>query len=255
MAEAEAAVAIVHAQGPEESVLLIRRAVRDGDPWSGHWSLPGGRRDPEDHDLLDTSLRELDEECGIRLERAQLETALPPMIARRPAPPYLLVAPFVFRIAERIHAVADPREAVEARWIDLSTLRDPRSHALQCVPGRPECDLFPGINLDGTPLWGFTYRLLCDWLALGPRSGSAGQASLDFATCVLRFVLDSGLTLVENWALRVAVVRGTLPDEAVLARFSRPSQEIPPVNRLEVRPDGIRIAGLNFEEYRIRVAD
>jgi len=28
------------------SVLMIRRADREGDPWSGHMAFPGGRRDP-----------------------------------------------------------------------------------------------------------------------------------------------------------------------------------------------------------------
>jgi 8-oxo-dGTP pyrophosphatase MutT (NUDIX family) len=50
MAEPDAAVAIVHARGAADSVLLIRRAEREADPWSGHWSFPGGRREPEDRD-------------------------------------------------------------------------------------------------------------------------------------------------------------------------------------------------------------
>src|SRR5512133_3644657 len=98
MAEPEAAVAILHAREPEESVLLIRRAEREGDSWSGQWSLPGGRRDSGDVDLLHTALRELEEECGIRLRRAELEAALPERLARRRVGPFLLVAPFVFRV-------------------------------------------------------------------------------------------------------------------------------------------------------------
>src|SRR5450432_668562 len=94
----DAAVAIVCAHVPAGSVLLIRRSERDDDPWSGHWALPGGRRDPEDQDLLRTALRELEEECGIRLSREQMEAALPPVLARRREPPYLLVAPFLFAV-------------------------------------------------------------------------------------------------------------------------------------------------------------
>ena len=58
-------------------VLLMRRAERADDSWSGQWSLPGGRREPGDLDLVETALRELEEECGIRLGRDQLEQALP----------------------------------------------------------------------------------------------------------------------------------------------------------------------------------
>src|SRR5215469_5622424 len=97
----QAAVAILHTRGPEESVLLIRRSERAGDPWSGHWSFPGGRRDPEDQDLLETALRELAEECGIILERGQMEAALPPTNAGRRLGRVVLVAPFLFRV-ERV---------------------------------------------------------------------------------------------------------------------------------------------------------
>jgi 8-oxo-dGTP diphosphatase len=166
MAEPEAAVAILHAVEPEESVLLIRRAERADDPWSGHWSFPGGGREPEDPDLLHTALRELEEECGIRLGREHFEAALPPTPAGRRVGRFVLVAPFLFQVAGELPVILDPREAVEALWTPLSILRDPARHAVQCVPGQPKEMPFPAIELNGVPLWGFTYRLLADWLGL-----------------------------------------------------------------------------------------
>ncbi|MGH7524260.1 MAG: NUDIX domain-containing protein, partial [Gemmatimonadales bacterium] len=71
-----AAVALVLAEEPDR-LLLIRRAEREGDPWSGHLALPGGRRQESDSDLLATATRETREETGIHLEpswcRAQLD--------------------------------------------------------------------------------------------------------------------------------------------------------------------------------------
>ena len=170
MPEPDAAVAIVHARGPADSVLLMRRAEREADPWSGHWSFPGGRREPEDRDLLDTALRELEEECGIRLARELLESALPPAVARRRVGRFLLVAPFVFSVDHPQPAILDPREAVEAVWLPLSVLRDPARHALRSVPGLPPDMRLPAIDLNGVPLWGFTYRLIVDWLDLNPQA-------------------------------------------------------------------------------------
>lgn len=168
MAAPEAAVAILHARGPEESVLLIRRAERENDPWSGHWSFPGGRCEPEDSDPLHTALRELKEECGIDLGREHLEAALPPLLAGRKTGRFLLVAPFLFHVDGELPTTLDPREAVEALWTPLSILRDPARHSPQSVPGQPKEFKFPAIELNGVPLWGFTYRLITDWLGLSP---------------------------------------------------------------------------------------
>jgi len=164
MPVAQAAVAMVHACGAEESILLIRRTERSDDPWSGHWSFPGGRCDAGDADLIDTALRELAEECGIRLGRDRLEAAFEPRPAGRRMPQALLVAPFLFCVEDEMPAVPDPREAVEALWAPLKVLRDPARHALLPVPGMPADQLFPAVELNGVPLWGFTYRLLKEWL-------------------------------------------------------------------------------------------
>ena len=166
MTQPDAAVAIVHARGPDESVLLIRRSERDDDPWSGHWSFPGGRCDPEDRDPLDTALRELAEECGIFLTRQQMEITLPHRQARRITPPYVLVAPYVFGVSAELPTVLDPREAAAALWVPLRDLRDPARHEMKPVLGRSPATLFPCVQLAGTPLWGFTYRLIADWLGI-----------------------------------------------------------------------------------------
>ncbi|HEY9478577.1 MAG TPA: hypothetical protein VIP79_00745, partial [Gemmatimonadaceae bacterium] len=43
-----AAVALILRVGEanEPELLMIKRAVYEGDPWSGHIALPGGRREP-----------------------------------------------------------------------------------------------------------------------------------------------------------------------------------------------------------------
>lgn len=55
-------------QEGDPEVLLIKRAARQGDRWTGHIALPGGKRDPEDLDDKATSSRETREETGLELD-------------------------------------------------------------------------------------------------------------------------------------------------------------------------------------------
>jgi 8-oxo-dGTP pyrophosphatase MutT (NUDIX family) len=163
--DADAAVAIVHARS-HDSVLLVRRSERDDDPWSGHWSLPGGGCEARDESTLHTALRELAEETGIRLSRQALRSTLPLAYARSRTGPCIAVAPFVFDVETEMPVVLDPREAVEFCWIPVATLADPARHSIRPIPGMPPETPFPCIELASMPLWGFTYRLLSDWLGI-----------------------------------------------------------------------------------------
>jgi len=263
MAEPEAAVAIVHAhsmeEGPAESVLLIRRTERDGDPWSGHWSFPGGRSEPRDRDLVETALRELAEECGIVLGREHLEASLPPAMAGRRVGRVMIVAPFLFRAPAQLPTTLDTEEAAEALWVPLSFLRDPSRHCLTPVPRLPPERIFPAIELNGVPLWGFTYRVITQWLGLHSTIVASEQPGFQAACLLLDFLLAAGMELRYGWIdstedphpVRVAGVKGAIPVEAVLAHLALPGNRIPPVNSLEIQPDAIHVTGLGQEEYVI----
>lgn len=232
MPDASAAVAIVHARFPVESVLLMRRAERADDHWSGHWSFPGGRRDPQDADLVATALRELHEECGVSLVREDLERALPLSSARRREGPLMYVAPFVFHLESALDAVPDRYEAVEARWFPLDYLRDPANHRVGEIPNGPAGMLFPCIPLPEMPLWGFTYRILTEWLDLLPARDHRPEA--------LRRVCDRLDGQSRAAALQI---------------LNEPWTEVPPLSAVELTPNALRILGLGFEPYVVHLAE
>src|SRR5579863_6444108 len=69
VASETAAVAVVVRDTEEgDEVLLIKRAERDGDPWSGHIALPGGRVQKQDESFKATAVRETREEVGVDLD-------------------------------------------------------------------------------------------------------------------------------------------------------------------------------------------
>ena len=123
-----AAVAVLIAPDPD-AILLIRRADRPGDPWSGHMALPGGRREPDDPDLLATAIRETREEVGVELDREQLLGALDDVVPRNPVLPPIAVRPFVFLLPARPVLVLNP-EVAATQWVSLDDLLQPGGYHL-----------------------------------------------------------------------------------------------------------------------------
>ena len=155
-------MAIVQAQ---EHLLLMRRRESESDHWSGHWCFPGGRRHAEDAVLLATALREMREECGVDLQRESLIAELP--VGRAGSPErYVLVKPFVLSMPAPLPIVPHEAEMAEARWVPFEHLRDLPRHAPRAVPGQPVDRLVASFDLPPLPLWGFTYRLACEWLGV-----------------------------------------------------------------------------------------
>ena len=120
--------------------------------------------------------------------------------------------------------------------------------------------LFPSVVLNGLPLWGFTYRLITDWLGLSAAARQEKQAGFEAASAALDIVLAHGATLVRGWepaahgTTHVATVSGTIPQAAVLEAFSTARRYCAAVNCLETTPVSIRVLGPAFEEYLIRTS-
>lgn len=159
-----AAVAVIVAPNPD-SVLLIRRAERVGDPWSGHMGLPGGRLEPADSDLGQTALRETSEEIGWQLDRRQLLGTLPDVWPRTPVPRLIVVRPFVFAVSERPDLVLSD-EVAETFWVPVAELRDPAIYHETVIELRGERRGFPAFHLGPHVIWGLTERILTPLLAM-----------------------------------------------------------------------------------------
>lgn len=156
--QVRAAVALIRVPGPD-AVLIIERAVREGDPWSGQMGLPGGHVEAEDSDLVATAIRETREEVGVVLPRSALVETLPDVAPRSVIPPPFLVRPFVFSIAER-PPLGLSSEVASAGWVEWHALADPANRRVVPIPIRGAERSVPAFVIEGRVIWGMTERIL-----------------------------------------------------------------------------------------------
>lgn len=154
----QAAVAVIlRDRHGRTEVLFIQRAVKDGDPWSGHMAFPGGHKDPNDVDLLAAAIRETDEEIGLDISQARVIGSLPvarPMSVRRT----MVVKPFVFEI-DGDPSFAPNHEVADIVWTPLEPMYRGENHAVDSPDGGVM--QFNGFRLGVHHfVWGMTYRMV-----------------------------------------------------------------------------------------------
>ena len=156
------AVALVLAGAePDLHLCVIRRADRDGDPWSGDMALPGGRAAPEDASLQETAERETREEVGLVLTPAQRLGALAEIsILLRGRDRLLFLAPFVYYLGPSLTPFTPNEEVREVYWIPLAHLWDEHNATSLKLPTRDVSLWYPAIGYRQQVVWGITHRVL-----------------------------------------------------------------------------------------------
>jgi 8-oxo-dGTP pyrophosphatase MutT (NUDIX family) len=161
-----AAVALVLLEGPQGlEILLIRRAERADDAWSGQIALPGGRYDAGDPDLEATAVRETREETGVDLSGAERLGVLDDLYPRTSTLPPVVVRPFVFALARRA-ALVPSDEVQRAFWLPLGRLSDPGVRREVTLPLRGGARTFPAYLVDDELIWGMTERIVTPFMDL-----------------------------------------------------------------------------------------
>lgn len=166
--EARAAVALllrVH-EGRVE-LLLIRRAEREGDPWSGHMALPGGRWQAGDAGMEDTAARETREEVAIDVRAGgRLLGELDDLAPRSVRVPGIVVSPFVFHVPEDSEPVPN-HEVQLALWTPVDELLRPDAvteYLHDLADGNTLA--FPAFDAGGYVVWGMTHRIVTGFLEM-----------------------------------------------------------------------------------------
>lgn len=151
--------------GPE--ILMIQRAVRQGDPWSGHMGFPGGRKDESDASDMACAKRETREEIGFDLDIygelvCQLSDVNTGWRADRPE---MLVAPFVFKVGstpvfELNHEVDD------TLWVPLSFLLNDANRSRHQWDWRGEVLESDAFTFNDRLIWGLSLMMIDELLQI-----------------------------------------------------------------------------------------
>lgn len=146
----------------ELNALLIHRVERSNDPWSGQIGLPGGRVEKFDTSTKEALEREVREEVGLELNRegkllGLLSVGHP---GRRTE---MKVQPWVYGLHRRPEVTIGP-EVQHAFWVSLSKL--PSLKGISEVEIRGTRISVEAFLVDGRIVWGFTYSVLNELLAI-----------------------------------------------------------------------------------------
>ncbi len=157
----EAAVALLLREaGDDLELLLIRRATREGDPWSGQVGLPGGRWSSGDASLEETALRETVEEVGVDVRaHGRVLGALDELRPRTPVLPPIIVRPYVVALHAAPALIAND-EVAECRWVRVGALFAPETRIVTTVRVRDVHLQVDAYQLGDFTVWGMTERIL-----------------------------------------------------------------------------------------------
>ena len=153
-------------QGAE--VLMIKRAERPGDPWSGHMAFPGGGAEAQDRHSLATARRETIEEIGVDLEECgELVGRLSDIkTAHRRGRKLMTVTVYVFE-TKAFPRTRINHEVDEVVWVPLAFLRDERNRE-EMTWQRAGMEIrLPCYFYEGRRIWGLSLQMLDELLELG----------------------------------------------------------------------------------------
>jgi len=162
--QVEAVVAILLWDEPGRGLqtLLVQRAEREGDPWSGQIGHPGGRV-KQDAETPRTALhREVDEEVGIKLKEVGVE--LGSLSVGHPMRRIeMRVQPWVYGLRIKPRVNIGP-EIADSLWVNLAKL--PLKMKTSEITVRDKPWSVESFVVEGKIVWGFTYRVLTELLPI-----------------------------------------------------------------------------------------
>jgi 8-oxo-dGTP pyrophosphatase MutT (NUDIX family) len=152
-----AAVSVILDGSDSLNVLLIKRAERPGDPWSGQVAFPGGKTQPGDGTARGTAARETLEEVGIELDKTA--EFLGYGNSTRTHTGTMEVVPSVYLLKKETK-IRPNEEVASYRWVSLKRLLSPSVESTYELRYEGQTVQMPAFAVDDYVVWGLTHRII-----------------------------------------------------------------------------------------------
>ena len=152
---------LLYAKDGDICVLLNKRTNRV-EHHKGEISFPGGAQDPEDATILDTALREADEEMGVHRKDVGILCRLDQVTTRS----LFSITPFVGTVPSSYPFRASGTEVAEVLEVPLTVLLDPSNWRETVRAGESGQNIEYSYAFGEHLIWGATARMLTQLLGL-----------------------------------------------------------------------------------------
>ncbi|MFT5484506.1 MAG: 8-oxo-dGTP pyrophosphatase MutT (NUDIX family) [Halieaceae bacterium] len=168
LARRSAVALILQQREGQLHVLMIQRADREGDPWSGQMAFPGGHLEAVDRHGRDAAVRETEEEIGLTLDQASpCIGRLSDIMARPRLVKPMIVSPYVFRIDKAPRLVLN-YEVADTVWIPIPYFQNSANREeMQWTHGKVSMTL-PCYLYRDYRVWGLSLMMLDELLKVMP---------------------------------------------------------------------------------------
>jgi len=138
----------------DDPIVVMTEKPKDMKFHAGEISFPGGKLDPDDSDLLETALRETNEEIGLTISRDQVIGQLDPVITLNSG---FLILPFI-AIVDKIPPLSANAEVEKIFHIPLESFL--KTEAKDPDPSHNQIQEMYTFEYENQIVWGASARIL-----------------------------------------------------------------------------------------------
>ncbi|RDE22628.1 CoA pyrophosphatase [Motiliproteus coralliicola] len=163
MSMPEAGVLVALTDHPQDPQVVLTRRASQLSSHAGEVAFPGGKRDPEDADLLATALRESHEEIDLAPDRVEVVGPLGQVVSKHG----FLVSPFLGVISDQQPLTPNLDELESLFKVPLSFLLDRHHFQMETLSFEGRSIRMPRYDYQGYVIWGLSAFILVEMLNQG----------------------------------------------------------------------------------------